>query len=541
MELILGVLYILVIGAVTVSMAVLLLKGQRNKANYQYVGCQTMVVLWCVSQILILLSHTTGQLTGSYLVGNIGICFVGAFWLHFAITYSEVRLPRVVRILPYILSAFHYCMVLSNPWHHLYYSSFMKDAVTHGIFFYTNVAATYLFVVLGAVLLYRSVHKKNRQNAAARGLIITAVLVPVLFNAVYLTGLVQSAFDITPLGFGISGILVLIATFRYRFMDVNGTAFGDILSGLQDGVCVFDQEGRATFVNDRFADWMGISTEDVIALTEWLQVLSKMERIHVSECDGDRNAILKETYCDSNGRFLQIQQYEQQRTIAFVVQDVSEYYELVNRTKELAVSKEKLALEKERNRIAQQVHDTAGHTLTMLQSYMKLAIVSNEHNRQGEVTGYLEEARKLASEGIRELRISINQLRQEEEAPMVTQGILQLANRVKEIPVEVTVRGEDREEYSHLGRICYDCVRESITNTLKYAHASKIDIVIRFLKDRLELMIADDGDGCDTITDNNGLRGIRERVEKAGGSVHFTSEKGQGFLTVVKIPYEQAG
>ena len=54
-------------------------------------------------------------------------------------------------------------------------------------------------------------------------------------------------------------------------------------------------------------------------------------------------------------------------------------------------------------------------------------------------------------------------------------------------------------------------------------------------------MIADDGDGCDTITDNNGLRGIRERVEKAGGSVHFTSEKGQGFLTVVKIPYEQAG
>ena len=172
---------------------------------------------------------------------------------------------------------------------------------------------------------------------------------------------------------------------------------------------------------------------------------------------------------------------------------------------------------------------------------MKLAIVSNEHNRQGEVTGYLEEARKLASEGIRELRISINQLRQEEEAPMVTQGILQLANRVKEIPVEVTVRGEDREAYSHLGRICYDCVRESITNTLKYAHASKIDIVIRFLKDRLELMIADDGDGCDTITDNNGLRGIRERVEKAGGSVHFTSEKGQGFLTVVKILYEQAG
>ena len=119
---------------------------------------------------------------------------------------------------------------------------------------------------------------------------------------------------------------------------------------------------------------------------------------------------------------------------------------------------------------------------------------------------------------------------------MITQGILQLANQVKEIPVEVTVRGEDKEEYSYLGRICYDCVRESITNTLKYGNASKMDIVLRFFKGQLELMIADDGKGCNSITDNNGLRGIRERVEGQGGTVHFSSEEGQGFLTVVKIP-----
>ncbi len=534
MSLILGVLYILVIGAVTVSMAVLLLKGQREKANYQYVGCQTMVVLWCVSQILILLSDTTAQMVGSYLVGNVGICFVGAFWLHFAITYSEIKIPVLLRRVPYVLSAVHYGIVLTNPLHHLYYTSFSKDAVVHGIFFYTNVVETYVFVVVGAVLLYRSVNRKNSQNAIARGLVIGAMVVPVIFNLFYLTGVVQSSFDITPLGFGISGILVLVATFRYRFMEVNATAFGDILSGLQDGVGVFDKGGNATFVNACFGVLLEFPKESLqtISMDDVVECMERMESVEQS-FEGQAERVL---YQNGEGKILQIQRYEQTKTVAFVVKDVTEYYELVHKTRQLAVSNEKLALEQERNRIAQQVHDTAGHTLTMLQSYMKLAIVANEQEQRQEAAEYLEEARTLASEGIRELRISINQLRQEGEAPMITQGILQLANQVKEIPVEVTVRGEDKEEYSYLGRVCYDCVRESITNTLKYGNAGKMDIVLRFFKEHLELMIADDGKGCGNITDNNGLRGIRDRVEGQGGTVHFSSEDGQGFLTVIKIP-----
>ena len=67
MALILGTLYILVIGAVTVSMAVLLFMGKRETYNKMYLGCQGMVVLWCVSQILILLSQTQEELTFSYL------------------------------------------------------------------------------------------------------------------------------------------------------------------------------------------------------------------------------------------------------------------------------------------------------------------------------------------------------------------------------------------------------------------------------------------------------------------------------------------
>ena len=142
----------------------------------------------------------------------------------------------------------------------------------------------------------------------------------------------------------------------------------------------------------------------------------------------------------------------------------------------------------------------------------------------------------LTSQGIKELRESINQLREGESYELVTQGIMQLANQVKEIPVDVTVQGEDSEKYSHLSRVIYDCVRETITNTLKYAKASKMEIIVRFQDESVDLIIGDDGKGCETIEENNGIRGIKERVEAIGGTVKFISSEGEGFLTRIKVP-----
>ena len=227
---------------------------------------------------------------------------------------------------------------------------------------------------------------------------------------------------------------------------------------------------------------------------------------------------------------------EPDQTTVFVVKDMSRYYELLHQTRELAITNEQLALEQERNRIALQVHDTAGHTLTMIQSYMKLAEVSNRKQENDKVGEYLAEARVLSSEGIRELRQSINQLRKEAACELVTQGIMQLANQVKEIPVEVTVQGEDSKKYSHLSRVLYDCTRESITNTLKYAAASKMEIVIRFQEESVDLIIGDDGKGCQVVNENNGIRGMKERVEAIGGTVKFISSEGEGFLTRIKVP-----
>lgn len=534
----------LVIGAVTVSMAVLLLKGKRAGYNIVYMVCQGLVVLWCGSQILILLSENSKELEFSYLLGNIGICFVGAFWYYFAVSYTGKKLHRMKKYLPLVLSGFHFFMMLTNRKHHLYYAYFSADQVEHGIFFYTNVMVTYIFVVTGACILYRNL-EENKESKTARRLIIASILVPIFLNLVYLTGFVRPSFDITPLGFGISGILVLLATIKYRFMEVNITAFDVILSGLADGVGIYGKDGKSTYFNPAFYILLELNQ-----MEKQQDITIEVIEEKLSQLKGQEDSI----FLDRKGRYLQVQIYqplekgkdsmveipvsqlEKEQITVFVIRDMSKYYELLQQTRELAVTNERLALERERNRIAQQVHDTAGHTLTMIQSYMKLAQVANKEKEEDQVRQYLEEARILSGEGIRELRQSINQLRKEAACELVTQGIMQLANQVKEISAEVTVQGEDSERYSHLSKVLYDCTRESITNTLKYADASKMEMIVRFQEDAVELIIGDDGKGCEVLKENNGILGIRKRIEEIGGTVKFVSSSGEGFLTRIKVP-----
>lgn len=543
MSLILGMVYIAVIGAAFISMTVLLLKGKRESYNHIYMGCQGTVILWCCSQILIMLSKTEQELRLSYLLGNAGICFIGTFWYYFAVLYVGKKLTSIKKYVPLGLSCFHFLMVLTNGNHHLYYTSFSLQEVVHGMFFYSNVIVTYILVFWGAVLLYRNLASQKESRTAKR-LIIASVLVPVMLNVIYLTGCVRASFDITPLGFAISGIFVLLATMKYRFLEVNITAFDMILSGLSDGVGIFGKNGVSTYTNAAFHTLLGVSKAH------------EAKEMKVSVVEGQLKNFLSQNgdeplYVDTEGRYLHIQIYQLEKgemievpfdqlstdsVTVFMLKDVSKYYELLHQTRELAITNERLSLERERNRIAQQVHDTAGHTLTMIQSYMKLAALSNENHEEEKVKEYLSQARTLSSEGIRELRQSINQLRKQAASELVTQGILQLADQVKEIPVEVTVQGSDSEKYSHLSKVLYDCVRESITNALKYAEASKIEIILRFQEEAVELIIGDDGKGCDILTENNGIRGIRDRVKEAKGTVKFLTSKGEGFLTRIKVP-----
>ncbi len=572
------VLYLFTIGLSAYSCGWLLLKAERSGAAAALAVCQLLVIVWCIPQLFLGLPMTKGIKYLIYGISYMGISFMGPSWLAFSFLYCKKKLARPVWLVLFGLALLHYIVFLTNERHHLFYRQFEVEAVVYGRMFYVHMAYTYCCVAGGMGAVLREFWKK-RVAAVHLAVILLSAAVPLAFNALYLSGWAKTSFDLTPLAFSLSGFLMVLAVLRYDFLDVRGLTFEQILSSIAEGVAVYNKRGMIVYCNKAANDWLGICEGDTFE-----KVRERLEGLGI-QVEREKERILEDLLLslDGGGKIRLKQYIQRDKTGAtaagiFLLTDVGEYYERLRQSRELAVSAQKLAIEQERNRIAQKVHDTAGHTLTMIQSLVRLARVEWERSqsvseeeitrfgeltqlagerrfekisekeavREGETSSgegrmeeYLSQAQELAVEGIRELRISINQLRQGTEGELVTQGVYHLAQRVKELDVEVSVQGTDGLSYSHLSTVVYECLREAITNCLKYAHASHMDVILKFEENGLRVYIFDDGQGCQSIVEDNGLRGIRDRVTEAGGQVRILSSEGEGFQIYIWLPMEQ--
>lgn len=169
----------------------------------------------------------------------------------------------------------------------------------------------------------------------------------------------------------------------------------------------------------------------------------------------------------------------------------------------------------------------------MIQSLIKLGICETEEEKRDE---YLENARGLASNGIRELREYILQNKKEKNGEIITWYLQKLVKTVKETAVELDFSGQDSEKYLVHSETVYECVKEFITNTLRYANATKIQIIVKFMEKEIELYLFDDGIGCKKLICGNGLNGMKNKVEKSRGVIRMNTAENEGFQIFLSLP-----
>lgn len=63
-----------------------------------------------------------------------------------------------------------------------------------------------------------------------------------------------------------------------------------------------------------------------------------------------------------------------------------------------------------------------------------------------------------------------------------------------------------------------------------------MQIIVKFCEEAVEIYIFDDGQGCEQIHYGNGLQGIYHRVKEKQGSLKITSQLGEGFQIVIRLP-----
>lgn len=515
----------------------LTVRGSRSRITFLFIGCLLSQLFWIVSQLMIILSESERQLLISYAVGNLGISFLGSCWLLFAVSYMDRELSKLLVTGTLTFSSVMFLCAATNPLHGLYYSEFSTDGIVHGPLFYVLQVYIYAVMLAGIVLVCKKCFEIKERSRGQAVLLTMGTAVPLTINLLTLADVITLDFALTPVSFVLSGILVLLATYRYGFLNVNEVAFEEAFNSIEEGVVIFSRRGRITYLSSTARKLLGISENT--DLSSFIGHISKLSGKNIGEDNGyaeikkDGSVYGIRNYRCCNDKGIPVAHL-------VIVSDVSRYYRLIEKTDELALARQKLALEQERNRIAQEVHDTAGHTFTIISSLAKLSksrIASIQASPETkELLDFAEQTESLARGGLTQLRCSINDLREDSFMSSVTAAVRTVTNAVRDISIQVCIQGEEDGRYAFCVQSIYSSFRELITNAVRYSEADRIDVIVKFLGASVELYVFDNGRGCAEITAHDGLKGITERTEALGGSAVFRSGDGIGFNAVIKIP-----
>ena len=198
----------------------------------------------------------------------------------------------------------------------------------------------------------------------------------------------------------------------------------------------------------------------------------------------------------------------------------------------------------ERNRMARDIHDTLAQGLTGVIVQLQAAEDATSKGYKKEAASHLQSARELARAGLNEARRSVRALRPQalEEATFweALRTAIKNATAGTDLHAEFQLRGKMRELPPLVQENLLHIGQEALTNTLKYAHATRFEARLSFNATEVRLELQDNGVGfkINGHRDGFGLAGMQERVNQMGGALTVTSARGKGTKIVVVSPYE---
>jgi signal transduction histidine kinase len=217
---------------------------------------------------------------------------------------------------------------------------------------------------------------------------------------------------------------------------------------------------------------------------------------------------------------------------------------------ELAIANEQLrnyalliedrAMLQERNRIAREIHDSLGHSLTAQSIQLANSLLFLRSNLE-KAEKFVIEAKQLGTDALQQVRHSVATLR----ADPLQGKLLQVA--IAELITDLQRRTEIIPHCAielpnvlpkEITATVYRIVQEALTNIIKHSEAAEVKISLRAIANCLEVRIQDNGNGFDPKenTTGFGLQGMRERTAALEGKFNLTSAPGKGCQIVVKIP-----
>ncbi|MCX7923775.1 MAG: sensor histidine kinase [Clostridia bacterium] len=201
---------------------------------------------------------------------------------------------------------------------------------------------------------------------------------------------------------------------------------------------------------------------------------------------------------------------------------------------------EEMTVLKERNRIAREIHDTVGHTLTTV-----LIEIEAGKRLMQKKPDLAEEKLELAQEqvrkGLNDIRKSVRMLKEGSDLMTFIPSIHSLIEETeKHTGVSVKCIFADLPKMSaEQEKLLYRALQEGLTNGIRHGHGTEFEFTLEICDGRLYFILKDNGDGFDHITLGFGLTVMKERVKELDGNFDIFSQKGQGCCLRIDIPVKK--
>jgi len=248
---------------------------------------------------------------------------------------------------------------------------------------------------------------------------------------------------------------------------------------------------------------------------------------------------------DDLERQVQERTKELEKTLSDFREEVSVHQKTEEKLRELSLSVLRIQ-DEERRRVARDLHDTVGQTLTALK--ISLSTVGNAVARYPETADFIADLNGLADQALQEIRTTSYLLHPPllDEAGFAAAASWYVDGFNKRSATQVRLQLPERMRLpSSVEIVLFRVLQESLTNIIKHAGSATVDVLLQVDQNVISLSVRDYGKGisAERVAKMNGngsdvgvgIAGMRERLKELGGRLEIESDS-RGTLLKASIP-----
>lgn len=276
MELSLFILILLISSSLSGILAIYLWLRRKSLESPSLSGLLLSIAIWCFGAALELAVPRIEVKRALTALCYVGITTIPVWFLLFALEFTRskfiVNKKRLLYLL-WIMPAITFSIVITNRYHHLFYSSstleiasgFIYQSVSPAIWWWVHTTYSYTLILIGIILFTRMLVISSSKQRGVIWLILLSCLIPLFSNMIYISGIRPLSFiDLTPIAFALTGILFFWGIYSKKFFNVRPIALNTLFDNIPDGIIVIDIDEKIVDFNQSAIEMFGLEGKSLL-------------------------------------------------------------------------------------------------------------------------------------------------------------------------------------------------------------------------------------------------------------------------------------